>query len=463
MRTKLLRLFALLFATTLMAQTGHILQGVGAVNMSMGGAATGQPLDISGALQWNPAAISSFDDTTLKFDLGLFFSSPELSGSLPANMLGPGAPGVSGITEDDRGVSPLPNLAYVWSKEGSKHTFGASAFGISGFGVTFPEESNSPADAMGNPNPDFNQFENSNPINYPQAAMGFGHIESDYMLLQVGLTWAYEITDKLSIGIQPNFNYASLELAPNPTSGPNNFGYPNTDKASALGFGGQVGLFYDSGFGLKLGASYKTNQTFKEFEFDNTFPDGSSAKNKFQMDYPAILSLGIGYSAGDFDLALDFRRVDYENTEGFEKSGWTIGENGFPTGSVEGFGWDNISIVSAGLQFKGINKLPLRVGYTYSSNPIPDELTFFNIPATAVIKHAYQFGLSYEINDTWKVDGVYHYGDSAGSTTGNILSPMAIAPSNPLGAIPGSSVSYDMTTSMIMFGVSYTFNKKEAN
>ena len=40
-----------------MAQTGHILQGVGAVNMSMGGAATGQPMDISGAMQRNPAGL----------------------------------------------------------------------------------------------------------------------------------------------------------------------------------------------------------------------------------------------------------------------------------------------------------------------------------------------------------------------------------------------------------------------
>ena len=33
------------------AQAGHIMQGIGAVNMSMGGAATGNPLDINGALQ----------------------------------------------------------------------------------------------------------------------------------------------------------------------------------------------------------------------------------------------------------------------------------------------------------------------------------------------------------------------------------------------------------------------------
>lgn len=461
MKTNLLRLFALLFTTALFAQSGHIMQGVGAVNMSMGGAATAQPLDISGAMQWNPAALSTFDDKIFKFDLGLFFSSPELFSTVPTPM-GP----FSGNTEDDRGISPLPALAMAWGKEGSKHTFGASAFGISGFGVTFPESM-------------------TNPINMPQSMGGFGHIESDYILLQVGLTYAYEITDKLSIGLQPNINYATLELAPNPLSAPDfppifggtGKGYPTSDKASAIGFGGQVGLFFDSGFGLKLGASYKTAQVFNEFEFENTYLDGTEAPDvNFQMDYPAIFSLGFGYSLGDVDLALDFRRVDYENTEGFEASGWTMGSMG-PTGSVDGFGWDNISILSAGLQYKGINKLPLRFGYTYSSNPINDDLVFFSIPATAIIKNAYQFGFSYEINDKWNVDLVYHYGDSGDKTEGSILTPIPAgfdvngdgnpdgtwSPNNPLGVVPGSSVSYDMTTSMIQFGVSYTFNKKASD
>ena len=423
------------------------MQGVGAVNMSMGGAATAQPLDISGALQWNPAAISTFDNKIIDFNIGAFFSSPELSGSLPAGMLGPGAPAVSGITKDDRGVSPMPALAMVWGKEDSKHTFGVSAFGISGFGVTFPEEANNPM------SPTFNPTLNSNPMNYPQAAGGFGHLESDYMLLQVGLTWAYEITNNLSIGVQPTINYAALELAPNPTASPNLAGYGISDKASAMGFGAQLGVFYDTQKGLKFGLSYKTTQSFSDLEFKNTHLDNAVTENAFNMDYPAILSFGVGYSKADFDLALDYRYVDYENTDGFSEKGWTS------TGSVAGFGWKNINIVSVGLQYKGIEKLPLRVGYTFSSNPIDDELAFYSSPATAVIANAFQFGLSYPITDNLMLNGVYHYGASDGKTEGEIMNPMLASPTNPYGAITGSKVGYEMTTSMVMFGVSYTFNK----
>ncbi|GAA4815613.1 OmpP1/FadL family transporter [Litoribaculum gwangyangense] len=437
MKKVILKLYALLFSVSMIAQTGHILQGVGSVNMSMGGAATGQPLDISGALQWNPASISTFDETILNFDIGLFFSSPTLYSTVPEfdNTGQPTGNFFSGNTKDDRGVSPMPALAMVWGKENSKHTFGASVFGISGFGVTFPESM-------------------TNPINMPQSMGGFGRIESDYMLLQIGFTWAYELSDNFSIGIEPTFNFASLELMPNPTANPTQAGYPSTDKASATGIGGQIGIFYDSNTGFKAGASYKTTQSFKDFEFNNTYLDNSKSTNNFNMDYPAIYSIGLGYSKADFDLALDYRLVDYENTDGFSTTGWT------PTNSVSGFGWENINIISAGIQYKGIDKLPLRAGYTYSSNPINSDVTFFNIPATAIIKNAYQFGFTFEASKRFSLNAMYHHGTSDGKTSGPLLNPMFIQNSPPYGAIPGSDVSYDMTTDLVMIGFKYIFNKK---
>lgn len=413
----------------LLAQAGHIMQGIGASNMSMGGAATAQPIDINGALQWNPAAISAFDSKVISVNAGLFFSSPVLYSTAPP----PGGP-MSGITKDDRGVSLMPALAMVWGKKNSKHHFGVSAFGISGFGVTFPES-------------------NTNPINMPQSMGGFGRIQSDYQLLQVGVTYAYEITNQFSIGLAPTFNYAALKLAPNPLSSPSQtLGYPVSDKATALGIGAQVGLFYNSGKGIKLGVSYKSPQSFGNFDFENTYLDGSKAPNvKFRMNYPAILSFGIGYSKNKIDVALDYRFVNYKNTAGFKEKGWTN------TASVAGFGWKNISVVSAGIQYKGINKLPLRVGYTYSSNPINSELAFFSTPATAVIKNAFQFGFGYEFNSRFNLNAVYHHGTSSGKTSGPLLSPMMTEANNPYGIVPGSNVSYKMTTDLVMVGINYSF------
>lgn len=450
MKTKLYPLFLLLFCYTFgFGQTGHVMQGAGAVNMSMGGAATGQPTDISGALLWNPAAISSFNKKILSVNLGVFSASPEISSSLPAGMLGPGAPAVSGTTKDDKGLSPMPALAMVWGKDNSKHTFGVSAFGVSGFGVTFPQEANNPL------SPSFDPTKSSNPINYPQQAGGFGRLESNYLLLQVSFSYAYKLSENFSIGFQPNFNYHALKLSPSPLASPDpSKGYPKAANTSSTGFGGQVGIFYDSKTGIKLGASYKTMQSFGDFKFKNTYLDGSAAPgNNFKMNYPSIFSVGAGYSKNNFDLALDYRQVFYSKTDGFSDKGWTS------TASVKGFGWKDISIVSFGVQYKGIKKLPIRAGYTYSTNPIDPKLTFFSSPATAIIKNAFQVGAGYEISNGLTLNGVFHYGTSGGSTSGQLLNPQAVSASNPYGAIPGSEVSYKMTTSLIMLGINYTFSK----
>ena len=273
--------------------------------------------------------------------------------------------------------------------------------------------------------------------------------------MQTGFTYAYELSDKFSIGFEPTINFSIVEVDPNPTASPSpTLGYPESDAANAIGFGGQVGLFYDSGAGLKLGFSYKTEQSFGDFDFSGKYLDGSTAPNtKFKMNYPAIFSIGMGYSADKWDFALDYRSVNYENADGFAEKGWTS------TASVAGFGWQNIDVVSVGLQLKMIDKMPLRFGYTYSSNPIQSELAMFSVEATAVIKNAFQFGFGYEISDTLTFNGVYHHGDSNGATTGPMLSPQAITATNPYGALPGSEVSYTMKTDLVMFGFTYDFGK----
>jgi long-chain fatty acid transport protein len=47
--------------------------------------------------------------------------------------------------------------------------------------------------------------------------------------------------------------------------------------------------------------------------------------------------------------------------------------------------------ISLGAQTKE-SKIPLRVGYTYNTNPIK-QISIFSASATAVIQNAYQFGL----------------------------------------------------------------------
>ncbi|MCK5781613.1 MAG: outer membrane protein transport protein [Flavobacteriales bacterium] len=482
MKSRIFTFALVLLSTFAFAQSGHLMQGIGAVNMSMGGAATGKAMDISGALQWNPASISGYSGTKIGLDVGAMFSSPTLSSSMP--MMGPdgqpimGPDGqpimLSGSVDSDKGVSPLPSLAIVWGNEDSKHTFGVSVFGVSGFGVDFAEDSNNPGYMDGSMNPNYDPNKPFSPISGPQSAGGFGHIESNYMLLQVGFTWAYQITENFSIGIEPTINYQALDISPNPLVAPSmTAGYSKSETASAIGYGGQLGVYYDSKSGFTAGASYKSKQYMADFSFEGKYLDGNDApKTDFTMNFPAIASIGVGYTTanGMFDFAVDYRRVFYSSTEGFDNSGWTIASEGdyagYPTGTVEGFGWEDMNIISAGVQINAIEKLPIRLGYTYNSNPINEELMMFSVSAPAIIKNAFQVGLGYEINEHFTLNGLFHYGTSGGKTTGQMLNPKMISAEEvdtpmgpmggPLGKIPGSEVSVEMTTMLITVGIQYS-------
>lgn len=439
-----------IFTAALLAQTGHVLQGAGAVNFSMGGAGTALPLDPNGALQWNPASITAFDRNELALSVAYFTAAP----SVKSKMTQPDGLEIKGTTEDELGASPLPTLGAIFTKADSKFAFGVSAFGISGFGVDYPATTELPTPD----NPDFNPNA-SNPLLYPQSMGGFGHLNSNYQLMQLGLTGAYEITEGLSIGIAPTFNYSSLLIEPVPIAAPSEKGYPLGEKASALGIGAQAGLFFHLPTGINFGVAYKSQQYFKDFEIDGKYADGSTAPTtNFKLNYPSILSAGAAYTHEKFDLAVDYRIINYEKTDGFEKTGWVIGQNGFPTGEVAGFGWKNVTVVAAGLQLKMLEKLPIRLGYTYSSNPITEDNVFFSSAAPAVIKHAVQAGLSYKLNSNFGIHLTYHRGFGE-DVTGQLMTPTLITADNPLGKIPGSEITSSMHTDVVLLGVSYGFGK----
>ncbi len=450
----LLFVFFACLSITIQAQTGHVLQGAGASNFSMGGAGTALPIDILGSLQWNPASITAFEHTEIGLSAAYFTAAPEVYSKVQQPDGQGGFITIEGTTEDEMGASILPTLGAVIKLPDSKLTFGLSAFGISGFGVDYPETTNLPLPDNANFDPT-----NSNPLLYPQSMMGFGHLNSEYQLMQVGLTGAYEVAKGLSLGVGPTFNYSSLLIQPVPIGAPSAKGYSVGEKDSALGIGFQAGLFYKTTMGLNFGLTYKSTQWFKDLEIDGKYVDGSEAETiVFNLDYPSIISAGVGYSHKLFDLAVDYRFINYENTDGFEQSGWVIAENGFPTGAVAGFGWKNVNVVAAGVQLKLIQKVPIRLGYTFSSSPIDEDNVFFSAPAPAVIAHAIQFGFAYKISDNFDISLAYHHGMTA-EVSGQMLSPSLITASDPLGKVPGSEITSKMHTDVGLLGIAYRFGK----
>ncbi|MEZ6115729.1 MAG: hypothetical protein R3C28_04045 [Pirellulaceae bacterium] len=128
------------------AQTGHVLDAIGPVNQSMGGAGTGLPLDAIGAVHHNPASICGLPSSEVSFGFMGFASDTQLSSEIDANAFGPNFPAtnLAGSTKSDSDISPIPSIALVHKRPDSPWVIGLGGVAIGGFGVDLPATSANP-------------------------------------------------------------------------------------------------------------------------------------------------------------------------------------------------------------------------------------------------------------------------------------------------------------------------------
>jgi long-chain fatty acid transport protein len=416
-------------------QAGLVLTGAGPVNRSMGGAATAAPIDATGALYWNPATTTALPGSSIDFGVELLLPHTTLSSSLPANSLGLGIPpiGLSGSDRSDAGAFALPSMAVVYRPEDSLFTFGLGIFPVGGFGVNYAAST-------------------TNPILTPQppVGLGFGALYAQLAVLQVAPTVAVQLTDRLSFGIGPTVNLATLSAdpffgaAPDDANGDGFATYPSaTHSRVTWGGGFQAGLFLKLDEGWQLGASIKSPQWFEDFRWQSTNEIGGAREVSFHFDFPMITSVGVGYTGFDnWILAADFRYVDFRNTAGFRQSGFA------PDGAVQGLGWRSIFAMALGAQYQATDCLSLRAGYTFNQNPISDAQSSFNSQSPTILMHAVYVGLSYKVSDALSLSLAYAHGFE-NAIDGPLVTP--------LGSVPGTSVRSQASADTLLFGASVRF------
>ncbi len=424
---------ALICHSAAQAQFGAQLTGVGAINRSMGGAATAAPLDTLGAFQWNPATITALPSST-DFGLELLLPQAKLASTVNPGSFGPGTPPipVSGSEHSNSGAFPLPEFGVVYQPEDSPLSYGLGLLTVGGFSANFPGSL-------------------TNPILSPSPPNGFGvgPIFAQYQLMQIIPTVAIQATERLSIGFSPIVDLASLSVSPGSLAAPDAAGggfatYPPlTHGTYQWGAGFQVGAYYTTESHWQFGASFKSTQWFNSFQYNSQNQVGAPRNIKLAVDAPMIISLGTAYSGFDrFLLALDLRYLDYRNTRGFSQTGFA------PNGAVNGLGWDNIFALSTGAQYQATDAASLRMGYSFSTNPIGNDKTFFNIASPLVIQHGIYFGGSYNITQSFKVSLTYaHFFQN--SISGPWISPQ--------GPIPGTNVTSTASADSIIAGASFLF------
>jgi long-chain fatty acid transport protein len=408
------------------ATDGHFLHGVGAINSAMGGASVATSEDSLGAIFNNPATMSDVGPSRFDFSFELF--KPQRSVESTAGPL-------SGKTDSESSFTPIPAFGLVHRAPDSKFTHGIGILAIAGFGVDYPQD-------------------NSNPILAPQPN-GFGHIFSNYQLLKISPSMAYAISPKISIGIALNLDWASLGIEPMPIAAPDCSGpatcfYPSaSNQVGAFGAGFQIGFRYKLSETIKAGLAYTSPQWFEKFEWNSfhanpALPNfGQGERISFQLDVPQIVGVGGSWEPRpNLLIVADARWINYSDTRGFDKEGFN------PDGSVSGFGWKNIWVFGIGTQFKPITWLALRLGYNYSQNPIPNHLSFFNVPAPAIVQHHLAGGIGVDLNPQVQLNVAYYH---AFENSGN--GPFQ----TPAGPAPGTSVKNSLSEDSALVEVSYRF------
>ncbi len=264
---------------------GPVITGVGPVNRSMGGAGTAAPLEAIGALHWNPGSISALSQSELSFGLELLGVNIDLASTVG---------GVTNSTSGDAGVSAIPSIGWVHHIDDTPLTIGLGVAAIAGFKNNLPNDPSNPLLAAG---PAFASAE----------------------FLQIAPTLAYAVSDRLSIGVAPTITTATLQLNPLGPSVITPLPTPGSGNRLHWGGGFQIGAYYTASPCWKYGFTYKSPQWFETFNF---FAPGGTVR--FDLDYPAIVSLGTAYTGfEDWTIALDARYLDFEHTDGFKELGFS--------------------------------------------------------------------------------------------------------------------------------------------
>jgi long-chain fatty acid transport protein len=404
---------------------GIMAPSAGPINSAMAGASTAAPIEFGGSF-WNPAILSGLSSHEFLLGSALIFPEINLQSTIPAGSILGKFPATTrtGTARSSSGVGS--NLATGFSfrlTDDSPLTMGLGVFGLVGGGVNFG----------GNP---------TQPLltpHLPPKSFGFGPIYSDLALLSINPMISYQFTDKLAIGGGPvitsggaNFNPAFFAGTPGPLGLPTFPAATNSHPFWGAGF--QLGMLYEVNEDWNVGFSYKSPVWQQRWEYNASFKDLSARTIGIQASLPATYSWGVAYKGLPGALIdVDLRYIDYANAQLFG-----------PSVTSGGLGWRSVFAVATGVQYALTERLTLRGGYLFNTNPIPAPVTLFNVQAPAITQHTLSLGASFALTENITLTTAWvHAFDN--SIQGPILE------------VPGSSARLTTQVDSIVAGINFTF------
>ena len=300
----------------------------------------------------------------------------------------------------------------------------------------------------------------ANPIvtGQPPAGLGFGKIESDYQLATVNVGVAHQPMERLSVGVTAVAAMGRLKIAPAVFASPDDangdtfFTYPSTEGYDeAFGGGFRVGAQYEAIDGLVIGLAYSSPIWFEKYSWSSSDELDQNRRLSFELDFPAYVNFGVSYAFNpNTRVEADMRWIDYDNTKGFDKQGYDS------SAGVRGFGWESIFVFAMGMEHRVGDRATVMLGYNYGENPLPSDLTFFNVPAPAIVQHHFSLGGRYLITRSIEFGVTYYHAlENSDSSEWVIPGPTGDTP------VAGTRVRHELSENSVSFGLTYHFGATE--
>jgi long-chain fatty acid transport protein len=278
-------------------------------------------------------------------------------------------------------VTPGASMAYVFDNGWDKWSTGISLAGLAGAGLNY----------------------NDDWVGRYQAT------EVNLLVMAMGGTVAYQVTDRLSIGVTPQIFYSTLtQKLSLPTSL-----LPGREDVSAkldgddTGFGGAVGAIYDFNTGTRVGISWQSSFDIEfdgKLKIDGNIDDGVQVSTDTQLTMAQYVRVALHHDVDD-RLGLDFT-VGWDN--------WDELDNIFV--SVKGVGgvpivtdWKDTYHYAAGFQYKLNDGWDITAGIAYDTNVVSANERVPELPIDEQIR--YNAGARYHMSNTLIVGGYVNYTD----------------------------------------------------
>ena len=277
--------------------------------------------------------------------------------------------------------SPGATMAYVFDNGWNKWSTGISLAGLAGAGLTYDDDW----------------------VGRYQAT------EVNLLVMAMGATLAYQVTDRLSIGVTPQIFYSTLtqklRLRTSPYTGREDFRVKL--DGDDTGFGGMVGAVYDFNTGTRVGINWQSSFDIKfdgKLKVNGNIGDGRQVSTDTQLTMAQNVRLALHHDVDD-RLGLDFT-VGWDN--------WDELDNIFV--SVRGVGgapivtdWKDTYHYAAGFEYKLNDDWDITAGIAYDTNVVSASERVPELPIDEQIR--YNAGARYHLSNTLIVGGYVNYTD----------------------------------------------------